>query len=187
MEYTSKRILHMAITICLFVFTITMAQNIINKIGGTSENEEFHVTDNEGNVKFYVKGNGNTGVNGNISVSGTGMWHHSGAVVYDNLPAPTSWTDLDLSSVVGANNAFVMLKVKNWSTGGVNIYFRPDGDSDSYSNEGFSYPSGAHAASLRPTAPGFAALVICETASNGYVEWKTNAENVSVWVLGYIK
>ena len=112
------------------------------------------------------------------------MWHHSGTLVYDNQAAPQTWTDLDLSGVVGANYAFVILNVKNWGSGKCNIYFRPDGDSDIYSNEGYEYPSGAHAASLRE---GFAGLVICETASNGYVEWKTNCNNASIWVLGYIK
>lgn len=57
----SKKTLFIVITIFLF-FTIAIAQNIINKIGGTSENEKFQVTDSEGDVKLVVQGDGKVGI-----------------------------------------------------------------------------------------------------------------------------
>ena len=44
-------------SMCVFtIFFVTnlSAQNINNKIGGTGENDEFQVSDSEGNVKLVV-------------------------------------------------------------------------------------------------------------------------------------
>ncbi|MCK4357574.1 MAG: tail fiber domain-containing protein [Candidatus Cloacimonetes bacterium] len=46
----------------IFFATNLSAQNINNKIGGTGENDEFQVSDSEGNVKFVVQGDGNIGI-----------------------------------------------------------------------------------------------------------------------------
>jgi len=180
MNALSKKILIVSITISL-IFTIAFAQSIIHKLGGTSADDKFQVTDSEGDVKFAVQGDGNVEIpNGNLAVSGTGMWNHSGALVYDNLAAPTTWTDLDLSSVVGSNYALVMIKVKIMTPGGSDGYsFRPKGDTDLLVNgvesTGFTYPA--------------AGLLICETNSNGILEWKSDItlNSASLWVLGYIK
>ena len=66
-----------------------MAQNIINKLGGTGENNEFQVTDSTGDVKFVVQGDGKVGIGTTsptekLEVSGTiksnalsGSWDNS--------------------------------------------------------------------------------------------------------------
>ncbi|MBI4546399.1 MAG: hypothetical protein HY707_00340 [Ignavibacteriae bacterium] len=118
-------------------------------------------------------------VNGNIKVSGTGMWHHSGTLVFDGT-SPTAWTDLDLSSYVGANYALVYLKISN---GGDNFAFRSDGETDEF------YNANAFASSNRGWANGAtSATVVVETGSNGIVEWKTQSAVASqVRLVGFVK
>ena len=58
---------------------------------------------------------------------------YSGTNVY-SATAPTSWTDLDLSSVVGSNRAIVLLKVHNTSVAYNTIALRTNGDTDEYYN-----------------------------------------------------
>ena len=114
------------------------------------------------------------------------MWHHSVTLVYDHQKPSANWTDLDLSGVVGANYALVLLKVKCFAGTEIEYAFRPDGDTDDYISSRNS-PSGGNYLRI---GPGSVSLAILETGSNGYIEWCSpngSGNEASIWILGYIK
>ncbi|MFC1846770.1 hypothetical protein ACFLYS_01760 [Chloroflexota bacterium] len=95
--------------------------------------------------------------------------------------APTAYTDLDLSAVIGAQKTLVILKVK---TAGAYCYaFRQNGDTDSGA-------SGSHysACTLYSTSANIYGLVVVHTDASGIVEWlSSNAAAMTVDVVAYIK
>lgn len=108
-----------------------------------------------------------------------GGWTHDGTKVFDGT-SPTTWTDLDLSSYVGAEHKLVLLKVK--ATSANTSAFRPDGDTDEY----YSVNSYSGCNRAWTTAAVFG-MAIVETGSNGIVEWRTfAAEAFEIWLLGYM-
>ncbi len=52
----------MVLIFCVLFFSNIAAQNIINKIGGTGENDEFQVTDSNGDEKLVIQGDGKVGI-----------------------------------------------------------------------------------------------------------------------------
>jgi hypothetical protein len=89
--------------------------------------------------------------------------------------SPTTYTDLDLSAVVGATQKMVLLKVTfNGSTAGYS--FRTNGDTTVYKSEGGGVGSGT-----TPATAGVGATVIVKTDTAGVVEWETDsAESTTV-------
>lgn len=182
-------------TLIIFFINFAVAQNIINKLGGDSSSEKFQITNHSGDIKLQVQGDGMVGIgttspkekldiNGNIAVSGFGMWHHSGIKVLDNQPSSTNWSNLNLSNIVGTNHALVLLKIKSEPLASSNFIFRPKGETDEY------FTSGVNAIQIVGSndMPSPVGLVICETDSSGYLEWRsTGAERITVWILGFIK
>lgn len=112
-------------------------------------------------------------------------WIHSGVKVYDNTAAPTSWTDLDLSSVVGKNRALVFIKVKSITAmGGEIFHFRVKGETEAVA---MSYESAAFN-NIAGVTQGNIAHLVMETDNNGIIQWKgAMGGNDSIWVLGYIR
>lgn len=112
-------------------------------------------------------------------------WVHSGVKVYDNTAAPTSWADLDLSSVVGKNRALAFLKLKNRTAMLVAEYHvRSNGETEEV---GYDY---GHAGmnSMAAIGSGKIAHFVMETDANGIIEWETVGGNLTdIWVLGYIR
>ncbi len=80
-----------------------------------------------------------------------------------NSPNPFAWTDLDLSAVVGANHALVLLKFRNENGAAKNTAFRPNGDTDS-SFRSIGCAAGNAGGNL------FAHFIITTDAA-GIVEW----------------
>lgn len=113
--------------------------------------------------------------------SGT-CWKHSGAQVFSGI-APTSWTDLDLSSYVGSNRALVLIKVKGASGSSTHI-FRPNGDTDEYWRCSDLSDMGAQGHKGECAEAG---LVVVETDATGIVEWRGQGTNVTLTLLGYVK
>jgi len=105
-----------------------------------------------------------------------------GAQVFDGN-APTDWTDLDLSSVVGARRALVFLKVKNNSTTDARNYaFRPNGDSDDY-----YAAADFHSCSACRVTHGDCGTALVITDTSGIIEWKEPAgDPATIWVWAYI-
>lgn len=94
--------------------------------------------------------------------------YYSGAQVYSGN-SPTSFTDLDLSAKIGAVRALVFLKVKP-TGGGIEVKFRPNGDSDDIGNEaGATYLGGG--ASAATIVQNRVAYLVCMTDGAGVVEW----------------
>lgn len=124
-------------------------------------------------------------------VSGLPAWAAALAVltvaeteVFDGT-SPTSWTDLDLSSVVGANVALVMLKVLSTGEGEVKA-FRKNGDTDeSYSGGGSDYVSWG--VSTVDTKTIYTNVIVVTDAA-GKIEWRTQtAETLTLDVIAFIK
>jgi len=111
-----------------------------------------------------------------------GRFSYSGAQVFWGM-CPTSWTDLDLSSIVGSRRALVFLKVKAREGITSKTYkFRPDGDTDEY-----SYGSGYSHCSTCVVAIGECGTVWVMTGSNGKIEWMSGqSHGTTIWLLGYI-
>lgn len=97
-----------------------------------------------------------------------------------NGTSPTSWTDLDLSAVVGSNPAMVLLKTfKNTQK---SVAFRKNGDADEYYS-----PGNFSVACLDPVGDVFGVMLVT-TDNNGVVEWITEtASTYTVDVMAYIK
>lgn len=111
---------------------------------------------------------------------------YSGTEVFADAAAPQSYTDLDLSAVVGANRALVHLKVKNTSGSSRTFVFRTNGESDEV---GYSTPdpeSGATCAAY--IRPGYIGYFTVLTDASGIIEWKAaGTTNASVNLLTYQK
>lgn len=104
--------------------------------------------------------------------------------VFDGA-SPAAWTDLDLSGVVGSNEALVVLKIYVPAAAGISHTYavRKNGDTDEfYAND----MEGAAAGLLVRAAH---IVLITLTDSNGKIEWKAEGSkpNVTVDVMSYIK
>lgn len=81
--------------------------------------------------------------------------------------SPTSFTDLNLSSVVGVNSAIVIIKIKcDW---GNYIIFRTNGETDTFS------VNGEGVSKARIFTANETNYLLAITDSSGKVEWKTGA------------
>jgi hypothetical protein len=97
-----------------------------------------------------------------------------------NGTSPTSFTDLDLSSVIGATQKVVLLKFIT-SGGNVVVGVKTNGDADTYgTNSGF----GGISSMLITTSE--AATTIVKTDTSGVIEWKAGSgQAFTVDVLAY--
>jgi hypothetical protein len=98
--------------------------------------------------------------------------------------APQTFTDLDLSGVVGATQRMVMLKFIQQHTDSRRIAVRKNGDSDG--NLGYSANTfGANSGGITGTS-GHSTNLIIQTDTNGVIEWisSTNA-NIKINVEAY--
>lgn len=105
-------------------------------------------------------------------------------VFNDTLGANDTWEDLDLSGVVGENEALVMLKVISDNATPRNFAVRRDGDTDDMYPK--YYPYGCHMADV--SNAGYSVLVVF-TSSSGVIEIiaEVAAVTYTVDVMGYIK
>jgi hypothetical protein len=103
-------------------------------------------------------------------------WNYSNTEVYSGN-APTTWTDLDLSSVVGSQRALVLLFIDSSSSNALG--FRPNGDTDDwYTTENVSGGMTGSGAGRNHV------LVLTDTS--GIVEWKMgSATATTVDLIGY--
>lgn len=90
--------------------------------------------------------------------------------IYESLTEPSTWTDLDLSSVVGVKQKMVMLKVSNQATDITSVYaFRPKSDTGEYYNS-----AGANNLTNIALTANTSATTIVKTDTNGVIQWKSN-------------
>ena len=123
--------------------------------------------------------------NGSAWVSHMGNLTVSGVTVVDAQPSPTSWTELDLSSVVGTNNALVILAFS--ATGDMNATaVRRKGDTDEY----YSTFNEANACgvALGHHDSTSVMVLICATDAAGVIEWITETSRTAiVKLMAYIR
>jgi len=108
----------------------------------------------------------------------------SGVTVY-NGESPTSWTDLDLSSIVGINSAMVILSFQATKDMDA-ISVRKNGDTEDYYCAAADAMAYGMALGHHDTTA--VLVLICVTDTNGVIEWITeNSETAIVKVIAYIK
>lgn len=107
------------------------------------------------------------------------------STVFNNT-APTTMTDLDLSSVVGANSAMVYLKVQNNQGSGSHSYnFRTKGD-ETVSVDTVYAIGGV--TSCDPTSDNSIAYVWVLTNTSGVIQWLgVGAPSTVLKVMAYLK
>ena len=102
-----------------------------------------------------------------------------------NGTSPTTWADLDLSAVVGANPALVVLKIAG-GTGGKSVSLRKNGDTDDFYNIAAAESYGLALLSATTSAVHLATAVA--TGPLGKIEWKTEtAETYTMDIIAYVK
>ena len=113
----------------------------------------------------------------------SGFWTHSGATVYSGS-AVNSYTDLNLSSYVGANRALVLLKVYVTNSDGSWCNFRTNGETYAIALNAY-----AHGISGLYPENGTMAYAMVETDSSGIIEWITDSTSdlYTITLMGYIK
>lgn len=102
-------------------------------------------------------------------------------VVY-NAAAPVAFQDLNISAVVGARVALVIIKVaRTASTGAAAFWFKQKGET--YINPGD--PSGGY--TKFANANTYHGMVYCFTDASGILQWKSDlADNTILTVMGYL-
>ena len=93
-----------------------------------------------------------------------------------NSTAPTTWTDLDLSATVGADQVVACLRVRNNAAGSVNYYFRRNGETLATGVEGST-------AFILTQDQIMYAIVPTDTA--GVIEWLASAGNATIVNMEY--
>lgn len=101
-----------------------------------------------------------------------GASNFSTTEVFAAANAPTSYTDLDLSAVVGVGQRMVMLRVVNGDGSTRQYGFRRNGDTGASSG----VAAGANILNLPTTQVGY---VVCSTDTSGVVEWICSAATTS--------
>jgi hypothetical protein len=112
-------------------------------------------------------------------------WHHVGTLIYSGY-VPRTYTDIDLSSIVGTRHALVYLRViDTYSNDGAGVIaFRTKGDL--YGITGWFYGQGASAGGWMTNSQQY---VIVETDENGIIQWSGDSEYADmtdIYVSGYI-
>lgn len=109
-------------------------------------------------------------------------WVHSETQVFDDT-SPTSYTDLDLSAVTGAQRTFVLLRLAA-SAGTSRFFVRRNGESTDADVTGIT-GTGICSAQIDS---GYAAIFAAETDASGIIEWSSSAGVAAkVDVIGYVK
>ena len=96
-------------------------------------------------------------------------WETSNSVAFDEASSPTSWSELDLSSIVGARRTIALIAIENNSGVGSDDYAVRSADE----TKEVCY-DGATAGGLNymRTQFGRFANVIVETNASGIIDWK---------------
>jgi len=100
-----------------------------------------------------------------------------------NGTAPTTWTDLDLSGVVGVNHALVVLKFTCASSFGVRA-FRKNGDTDEF----YQSTSSSRGCAVAGSDPGDHSVMLVATDALGIIEWfSEDTDTLVIDIIAYIK
>jgi len=90
--------------------------------------------------------------------------------VYSGVPPTTTWTDLDLSDVVGTKRSLVLVKY----TGTVTITIRPNGETQNWVD---GWSSNVNSTSMISTdGDGNLGYGLILTGNDGIIEWKSTSD-----------
>ena len=118
-------------------------------------------------------------------LTGTGAVFIVSGATY-NTTTPLTWTDLDLSGVVGSNSAWVILSIH--ANSDINaVAVRKNGDTTEYYNA--AADASAQGMALAHHASTNAVVLSSLTDNAGVIEWisETAVANATVTVISYIK
>lgn len=120
------------------------------------------------------------------AISATSKVNMSTSTAFSTANAPTSWTDLNLSSIIGTAARIVMLQVNNENSGSDIIYsFRTNGETRDFTNTTTYSTSNLGVSSVHVNTDK-SAIVMVKTDSSGIVEWIcNNTYSTSIKVLAY--
>lgn len=110
----------------------------------------------------------------------------SGATAFTGT-SPTVWTDLDLSPIIGANSALVILSISAYNNLDA-VAVRRKGDTAEYFSE-YNKDEACGAALGRHNSiyADVNLVLICVTDTNGIAQWITeNSETATVKVIAYL-
>ena len=112
------------------------------------------------------------GTDGQVMVNTAGTWGAGQTTKFSttevfNGAAPTSWTDLNLSSVVGATQRMVVLRISVPSSTAVGVTVKTKGDTKTYTNNA-SYFSLNNVYIPDST---YTATVLVKTDTSGIIQW----------------
>lgn len=115
-------------------------------------------------------------------------WNHTSSVIYSTAAPPTSWTDLDLSSIVGSQAVEVYLKITRGAGGGGTLQrfaVRENGDTREY----LPTADGKYGCQSGDIDEGRSIFFSVQTDSSGIIEWISDSAvyGASVEVAGYIE
>ncbi|MCK5644773.1 MAG: hypothetical protein KAJ19_28495 [Gammaproteobacteria bacterium] len=101
-----------------------------------------------------------------------------------NAAVPATFTDLDLSSVIGAHPSLVLLKVASPDANPRAYAFRRNGDTD---DSDLSDPEEFHCSGVRHTQANKWGFVMVATDNAGIIEWKcASTSSTTVDVVAWI-
>jgi hypothetical protein len=116
----------------------------------------------------------------------TNIWGDE-TIVFPDATPPTSYAQLDLSSILGGNECFAFLKVKKTSGWGLaqHVGFRRNGDSGDYVVNPGNLLRAAGIVTFQNTNE--IQYTCCPTDENGIIEWRAISSNsdVEVSVIGF--
>jgi hypothetical protein len=157
-------------TIVDLTVTNFKASAIVTEAEGIDANDNDTTIPTSAAVKKFVEDStaGGTNFPGTSAFSGT---------------APTSYTDLNLSSIVGTAQRMVMLRVLNSTSTNCNYMFRPNGTSYTQRDANLL---GSVSRTGQHDAAGDSGFVIVKTDANGVIEWMASAANsCTIYVESY--
>jgi hypothetical protein len=125
----------------------------------------------------------NLGTNNIVSTPETVQARYAATNIFSGAAAPTAWTALDCSSVVGAYRALVYARVTNASGSAAKYVFRTNGDS-SVENTLTTINTGANVCEMQNTEQQYVTFV---TDASGIAEWASSvgAGTTTVTIIGY--
>ena len=111
----------------------------------------------------------------------------SGATVIDAQASPETWTELDLSGIVGANSALVILGITATADMDATAV-RMAGDTNEYYDAAADATAFGVALGHHESGAGATMVLMCITSTAGKIEWKTEAtQTATIKLIAYIK
>jgi len=120
------------------------------------------------------------------AIAANGKVNMSTSTAFATASAPTSWTDLNLSSIVGTAARIVMLQVNNENSGSDIVYaFRTNGETREFLGTTIYSTTNLGVSAVHVNTDK-SAIVMVKTDSSGIIEWIcNNAYSTSIKVLAY--